>query len=247
MTQPTILIVEDEQAIADTIVYALGTDGMQTVHCTLAQAALDRLRDTRVDLVVLDVGLPDLSGFEVCRRLRTFTDIPVIFLTARHDEIDRIVGLEIGADDYVVKPFSPRELAARVRVILRRFHRVATPEPAPAPAPASASASAPASADAPAPVAAGFTLDADGARVAWFGHALDLTRYEFGLLALLVRHPGRIYSREQLMDLVWHEALDSADRTVDTHIKTLRAKLRAIDPERDPIRTHRGMGYSLQP
>ncbi|AXF23021.1 two-component system response regulator CreB [Burkholderia pyrrocinia] len=235
MNQPTILIVEDEMAIADTIVYALGTDGMQTVHCTLGQAALDRLRDTRFDLVVLDVGLPDLSGFEVCRRLRTFTDVPVIFLTARHDEIDRIVGLEIGADDYVVKPFSPRELAARVRVILRRFYRTAAPEPVSAPAAATE------------PVAPGFALDTDGARVSWLGHALDLTRYEFGLLALLVRHPGRIYSREQLMDLVWHEALDSADRTVDTHIKTLRAKLRAIDPERDPIRTHRGMGYSLQP
>ncbi|UXU91516.1 two-component system response regulator CreB [Burkholderia sp. S-53] len=238
MNQPNILIVEDEMAIADTIVYALGTDGMQTVHCTLGQAALDHLRDTRFDLVVLDVGLPDLSGFEVCRRLRTFTDVPVIFLTARHDEIDRIVGLEIGADDYVVKPFSPRELAARVRVILRRFYRTATPQPTPAPAPAEAQAAI---------TAPGFVLDTDGARVTWLGHALDLTRYEFGLLALLVRHPGRIYSREQLMDLVWHEALDSADRTVDTHIKTLRAKLRAIDPERDPIRTHRGMGYSLQP
>ncbi|MCA8001987.1 two-component system response regulator CreB [Burkholderia metallica] len=236
MNQPNILIVEDEAAIADTIVYALGTEGMQTVHCTLGLAALDRLRDTRFDLVVLDVGLPDLSGFEVCRRLRTFSDVPVIFLTARHDEIDRIVGLEIGADDYVAKPFSPRELAARVRVILRRFNRTAAPETTPAPAPAPAETPAP-----------GFTLDLDGARVSWLGHALDLTRYEFGLLALLVRHPGRIYSREQLMDLVWHEALDSADRTVDTHVKTLRAKLRAIDPERDPIRTHRGMGYSLQP
>ncbi|KVE76741.1 two-component system response regulator [Burkholderia cepacia] len=236
MHQPHILIVEDEVAIADTIVYALGTDGMQTVHCTLGQAALDRLRDARFDLVVLDVGLPDLSGFEVCRRLRTFSDVPVIFLTARHDEIDRIVGLEIGADDYVVKPFSPRELAARVRVILRRFHRAAAPESIPAPAPAPDATTAP-----------GFTVDTDGARVSWLGHALDLTRYEFGLLALLVRHPGRIYSREQLMDLVWHEAFDSADRTVDTHIKTLRAKLRAVDPERDPIRTHRGMGYSLQP
>ncbi|MGT0250344.1 two-component system response regulator CreB [Burkholderia pyrrocinia] len=236
MNQPKILIVEDETAIADTIVYALGTDGMQTVHCMLGQAALDHLRESRFDLVVLDVGLPDLSGFEVCRRLRTFTDVPVIFLTARHDEIDRIVGLEIGADDYVVKPFSPRELAARVRVILRRFHRAAAPQTAPVPAEAQAATTAP-----------GFVLDTDGARVSWLGHALDLTRYEFGLLALLVRHPGRIYSREQLMDLVWHEALDSADRTVDTHIKTLRAKLRAIDPERDPIRTHRGMGYSLQP
>ncbi|AOI88050.1 two-component system response regulator CreB [Burkholderia pseudomultivorans] len=235
MNQPSILVVEDEMAIADTIVYALGTDGMQTVHCTLGQAALDRLRDTRVDLVVLDVGLPDLSGFEVCRRLRTFSDVPVIFLTARHDEIDRIVGLEIGADDYVVKPFSPRELAARVRVILRRLNR--SPNAGQAGAPAAAAAA----------VAPGFELDAEGARLSWLGHALDLTRYEFGLLALLVRHPGRIYSREQLMDLVWHEALESADRTVDTHVKTLRAKLRAIDPGRDPIRTHRGMGYSLQP
>ncbi|KWI50790.1 two-component system response regulator [Burkholderia pseudomultivorans] len=237
MNQPSILVVEDEMAIADTIVYALGTDGMQTVHCTLGQAALDRLRDTRVDLVVLDVGLPDLSGFEVCRRLRTFSDVPVIFLTARHDEIDRIVGLEIGADDYVVKPFSPRELAARVRVILRRLNR----------SPNAGQAGAPAAAAAAAAVAPGFELDAEGARLSWLGHALDLTRYEFGLLALLVRHPGRIYSREQLMDLVWHEALESADRTVDTHVKTLRAKLRAIDPGRDPIRTHRGMGYSLQP
>ncbi|PCE32725.1 two-component system response regulator CreB [Burkholderia ubonensis] len=233
MTQPNILVVEDEMAIADTIVYALGTDGMQTVHCTLGHAALERLREARFDLVVLDVGLPDISGFEVCRTLRTFTDVPVIFLTARHDEIDRIVGLEIGADDYVVKPFSPRELAARVRVILRRLSRPAVPPPAQGP-------SAP-------DVAPGFALDVDGARLAWLGQTLNLTRYEFGLLALLVRHPGRIYSRDQLMDLVWRDAIDTTDRTVDTHIKTLRAKLRAIDPARDPIRTHRGMGYSLQP
>ncbi|KWI29205.1 two-component system response regulator CreB [Burkholderia stagnalis] len=233
MNQPNILVVEDELAIADTIVYALGTDGMQTVHCTLGQAALEQLREGRFDLVVLDVGLPDINGFEVCRTLRTFTEVPVIFLTARHDEIDRIVGLEIGADDYVVKPFSPRELAARVRVILRRLNRPALALREPAGAPSN--------------IAAGFELDTAGARVAWLGHALNLTRYEFGLLALLVQHPGRIYSREQLMDLVWRDAIDTTDRTVDTHIKTLRAKLRAIDPARDPIRTHRGMGYSLQP
>ncbi|MGU7773071.1 two-component system response regulator CreB [Burkholderia sp. MR1-5-21] len=242
MNQPNILVVEDESAIADTIVYALGTDGMQTVHCTLGQAALERLRDARFDLVVLDVGLPDISGFEVCRMLRTFSDVPVIFLTARHDEIDRIVGLEIGADDYVVKPFSPRELAARVRVILRRLSRPPLPLPPSPPSPTSHQ-----QANVPSAAAPGFELDTDGARLSWLGHTLDLTRYEFGLLALFVRHPGRIYSREQLMDLVWHEAIDTADRTVDTHIKTLRAKLRAIDPARDPIRTHRGMGYSLQP
>ncbi|HBO79875.1 MAG TPA: two-component system response regulator CreB, partial [Cupriavidus sp.] len=112
MKQPAVLVVEDESAIADTILYALRTEGMQVETCTLGSEALDRVRSRRPDLVILDVGLPDISGFEVCRSMRTFSDVPVIFLTARHEEIDRIVGLEIGADDYVVKPFSPRELAA---------------------------------------------------------------------------------------------------------------------------------------
>lgn len=230
MTQPSILVVEDESAIADTILYALRTDGMQAEHCLLGGDALARLRAQSPDLVVLDVGLPDINGFEVCRTLRTFSDVPVIFLTARHEEIDRIVGLEIGADDYVVKPFSPRELAARVRVILRRAR------------PPVAATAAQAATDRP----AGFQHDTDGARVAYRGQWLDLTRYEYRLLAVLVQHPGRIYGRAQLMDLVWHDALDTVDRTVDTHIKTLRGKLREVDPAGDPIRTHRGMGYSLE-
>ncbi|KJK25580.1 transcriptional regulator [Burkholderiaceae bacterium 16] len=226
---PSILVIEDESAIADTILYALATDGMAVEHCALGGAALERLRAQAPDLVILDVGLPDINGFEVCRTLRTFSDVPVIFLTARNEEIDRIVGLEIGADDYVVKPFSPRELAARVRVILRRTGmRAAQATPAQEAAPPD-----------------GFTLDADGARLGWRGQWLDLTRYEYRLLALLLQHPGRIYSRAQLMDLVWHDAVDTIDRTVDTHIKTVRAKLRALDAECDPIRTHRGMGYSL--
>ena len=232
MKQPSILVVEDESAIADTILYALRTDGMQAEHCVLGGDALSRLRTQRPDLVVLDVGLPDINGFEVCRTLRTFSDVPVIFLTARHEEIDRIVGLEIGADDYVVKPFSPRELAARVRVILRRARAGAT---------TSAESVA-----VPATPATGFHHDADGARLSYQGKWLELTRYEYRLLALLVQHPGRIYARAQLMDLVWHDALDTVDRTVDTHIKTLRAKLREVDPVGDPIRTHRGMGYSLE-
>ncbi|WP_019447410.1 two-component system response regulator CreB [Cupriavidus sp. BIS7] len=231
MKQPSILVVEDESAIADTILYALRTDGMQAEHCMLGGEALARLRAQQPDLVVLDVGLPDINGFEVCRTLRTFTDVPVIFLTARHEEIDRIVGLEIGADDYVVKPFSPRELAARVRVILRRVRRS---EPV-----VVMTAQAAERMD-------GFHHDPEGARVAYRGQWLDLTRYEYRLLALLVQHPGRIYARAQLMDLVWQDALDTVDRTVDTHVKTLRAKLREVDPAGDPIRTHRGMGYSLE-
>ncbi|MBV8273083.1 MAG: two-component system response regulator CreB [Cupriavidus sp.] len=231
MKQPSILVVEDESAIADTILYALCTDGMHAEHCTLGSEALIRLRAQQQDLVVLDVGLPDINGFEVCRTLRTFSDVPVIFLTARHEEIDRIVGLEIGADDYVVKPFSPRELAARVRVILRRARQA---EPV-------AALVMPAAEQAEA-----FRHDPEGARVAYWGQWLDLTRYEYRLLALLVQHPGRIYARAQLMDLVWHDALDTVDRIVDTHVKTLRAKLREVDPMGEPIRTHRGMGYSLE-
>ncbi|SOY87470.1 two-component system response regulator CreB [Cupriavidus taiwanensis] len=228
MEQPRILVVEDEQAIADTILYALRTDGMLAEHCTLGGDALACLRAAQADLLILDVGLPDLSGFEVCRTLRTFSDAPVIFLTARHEEIDRIVGLEIGADDYVVKPFSPRELAARVRAILRRARGGgATAKPG---------------------EAAGFIHDQDGARLAYHGHWLALTRYEYLLLAWLVAHPGRICSRAQLMDAVWAGALDTSDRTVDTHIKTLRAKLREVSAEgAERIRTHRGMGYSLAP
>jgi len=228
MNPPTVVVVEDEAAIADTILYALRTDGMQAEHLVLGGDALQRLRAAPADLVILDVGLPDMSGFEVCRTLRTFSDVPVIFLTARHEEIDRIVGLEIGADDYVVKPFSPRELAARVRVILRRAGgRAGAPPTAPEPA--------------------RFTHDAAGARIAFHRQWLALTRYEYRLLALLVAQPGRIYSRAQLMDMVWHDAADTIDRTVDTHIKTVRAKLRAVDATFDAIRTHRGMGYSLDP
>ncbi|WP_066735338.1 two-component system response regulator CreB [Cupriavidus sp. D384] len=247
MKQPSILVVEDESAIADTILYALRTDGMQADHCVLGGDALARLRTQRPDLVVLDIGLPDINGFEVCRTLRTFSDVPVIFLTARHEEIDRIVGLEIGADDYVVKPFSPRELAARVRVILRRA-RPQAEGAAPASAATQTTVATAATTATPAPTArqTGFQHDAEGARVSYRGQWLDLTRYEYGLLAVLLQHPGRIYARAQLMDLVWHDAIDTVDRTVDTHIKTLRAKLREVDPAGDPIRTHRGMGYSLE-
>ncbi|HEX5337596.1 MAG TPA: two-component system response regulator CreB [Gallionella sp.] len=223
LPEPTsILIIEDEASIADVLAYALKSEGYATQCCTLGGDGLAQLREGRHALAILDVGLPDMSGFEVCRQARTFTDIPVLFLTARSDEVDRIVGLEIGADDYVTKPFSPREVVARVRVILRRK----------------------------APIAAGkgagwFEIDADGARIRLCGVALDLTRYEYLLLKLLLEHPGRIHTRELLMDQIWRDALDTSDRTVDTHIKTLRAKLKAVRGDLDPIVTHRGMGYSV--
>ena len=222
---PTILIAEDETAIADTVLYALRSEGFAAEHVLLGSEVIPRVRAGGVDLVLLDVGLPDITGFEICRTLRTFSEVPVIFLTARDSEIDRVVGLELGADDYVVKPFSPRELAARVRARLRRRNQAET-----------ASWQAHGT----------FEIDREGKRIRYRGHALDLTRYEYGLLDVLMQRPGAVLSRTQLMDRVWADALDSSDRTVDTHIKTLRAKLRITDENDDPIRTHRGLGYSLE-
>lgn len=226
----TILIVEDEVAIAQNLCYALATDGFTPVHLSLGQAALDLLQSSQsanIALIVLDVGLPDINGFEVCRRLRQTCQTPVIFLTARADEIDRIVGLEIGADDYVTKPFSPRELVARVRAVLRRQL---------VPSLSTASVDA---------IPERFELRADEARILYFGQSLTLTRYEYLLLKTLIERPNILFSRAQLMDLVWSNAVNTMDRTVDTHIKSLRAKLKAINDQDDPIQTHRGMGYSI--
>lgn len=237
----TILIVEDEQAIADSIAYALRTDGFTPRHLMLGEQTLAALRAALGEaaempaLVVLDVGLPDMSGLEVCRRLRQFSDVPVIFLTARSDEIDRIVGLEIGADDYVTKPFSPRELVARIRVILRRAGSMPTAREAVMTIAPPAAATAPVR----------FELRALEAKVLFQGHALDLTRYEYLLLKTLIEHPAHVLSRAQLMQRVWSGAPDTLERTVDAHVKSLRAKLRAIDARLDPIQTHRGLGYSL--
>jgi two-component system catabolic regulation response regulator CreB len=217
----SILIIEDEAAIADVLSYTLKSEGYEPVRCALGSEGLEQLRRGGHALAILDVGLPDMSGFEVCRQARTFTDVPILFLTARSDEVERIVGLEIGADDYVTKPFSPREVAARVRVILRR-QRQACGHTA----------------------QKWFEVDAEGARIRFCGALLDLTRYEYLLLKFMLQHPGQVHTREVLMDSVWRDALDTSDRTVDTHIKTLRAKLKVVRSDLDPIVTHRGMGYS---
>lgn len=224
---PRILLVEDETAIAETVLYALRAEGMEALHCLTGGHALRAAAQDRFDLAVLDVGLPDIGGFALCRELRRTRDLPVIFLTAQGSESDRLLGLEIGADDYVIKPFSPRELAARVRAVLRRT----------AAQPVAAGPGADAK-------QAGLDHDLDGHCIRHGGQPLDLTRYEYGLLAALLQRPGAVLSRAQLMDRVWGNALESGDRTVDTHVKTLRAKLR--ENGLDPIRTHRGMGYSLE-
>ncbi|MDR1934068.1 MAG: two-component system response regulator CreB [Candidatus Accumulibacter sp.] len=228
-----ILIVDDEPAIADTLAYALAAEGYATDRCGLGREAVAGAASGGYALVILDVGLPDMSGFDVCRELRRQSDVPILFLTARAEEVDRVVGLELGADDYVAKPFSPRELVSRVRAILRRAR--GDGQSAPQAPSANAAAGAP------------FQVDREGLRIACQGQWLNLTRYEYRLLACLLERPGRVYSRALLMDRVWSDAEETEERTVDTHIKTLRAKLRAALPGRDPIVTHRGLGYSIDP
>jgi two-component system catabolic regulation response regulator CreB len=224
-SRPRILVVEDEPSIADNIVYSLESEGFMPVVCRTGAEALEQAKRELWSLVVLDVGLPDLSGFEVCRRLLGQRDVPVIFLTARGQEVDRVVGLELGADDYVVKPFSPRELTARVRAVLRR---AAKSEGTP-------------------PTAAIRPIEVDEVRcvIRYFGQALQLPRYEYRLLRTLAKHPGRVFSRAQLMDQASDEPEAAMERTVDAHIKSLRAALKAVKPDIDPILTHRGMGYAL--
>jgi len=218
----TILLIEDEAAIADTVIYALESEGLRCVWKTLGREGIGYLHEHGdVALIILDVGLPDGSGFEFCKEIRRDSNVPIIFLTARNHEIDRIVGLEIGADDYVSKPFSPRELAARVKVILRRSG-LGTPQDE-----------------------TEFVIERSKGRIRYRGTLLELTHYEFQILALFLQQPERIFSRGQIMDRVWSEPDTSLERAVDTHIKSLRAKLSAVHNDSDPIHTHRGMGYSL--
>jgi two-component system catabolic regulation response regulator CreB len=232
-----ILVVEDEPAIADNVGYALTTEGFEVAACSTGRDALARLDAGDIALIVLDVGLPDVSGFEVCKQIRRASSTPIIFLTARADEIDRIVGLEIGGDDYMVKPFSPRELAARVKVILRRVSPDSREDSA---------ASPPAAPAAPRDAHGPFAIDRNRMKIIYHGMPLELSRYEFGILETLIRRPGWVFSRNQLMDRVGGEDTPSLERTIDSHIKTLRAKLREIDPQIDPIETHRGFGYALR-
>lgn len=224
-----VLIVEDEAAIAETLAYALRVEGFQTRHVTFGARAIAEVEHGDADFVILDVGLPDMSGFEVCKAIRRVSDVPILFLSARGDEIDRVVGLEIGGDDYVTKPFSPREVVARAKVIARRAREKPEPE----------------AANASGGRARWFVVQPERVRVAYFGHDLELTRAEYAILSGLLRAPGRVYSRSELLAFISDEPGMSLERTIDAHIKTLRAKLRAVRADIEPIETHRGFGYSV--
>ncbi len=243
--KPRILIAEDESGIADTLQYVLKSDGFTPVWCPTAEEAIAQFAQEPPALAILDIGLPDLNGFELFKRLQALNqsmggpEVPMLFLTAHSDEIDRVVGLELGADDYIAKSFSPRELVARVRTILRRSARNS-------PGAAAASGKVPPQISPTAPPATPqapampFALDNERMQIRYYGRLLELSRYEYGLLRLLVQRPGRVFTRDELLELVWDDASDSFDRTVDAHIKTLRAKLKTVAPDVEPIRTLRG-------
>jgi DNA-binding response OmpR family regulator len=221
-----ILIVDDEPSIVDMLAYNLKRANYEVITAADGQQALDKARVHEPDLIILDLMLPAVDGLEVCRALRRERDVPIIMLTARDSEIDRVVGLELGADDYVVKPFSVRELMARIKNVLRRT----------APPPLEATA---------ARRVGLLAIDPARHEASWGDQPLDLTALEFDLLHTLICHAGQVLSREQLVEQVWGYDYYGDLRVVDAAVKRLRAKLRQAAPNAEPIETVRGVGYKL--
>lgn len=218
--RPHVLIVEDDAKIAALLVDYVEAAGLRATRVGDGRSAVDSVRSEAVDLMLLDLMLPELDGLGVCQAVRAFSQLPIIMLTARVDEVDRLLGLDSGADDYVCKPFSPREVIARVRAHLRRATGAVLQAAAPAPA---------------------FAVDRARMRIVHGGAALNLTPVEFRLLAELIEHPERVYSRQQLLDVAHEDQRDNNDRTIDSHIKNIRRKLPA-----DCLQSVYGVGYRFE-
>ena len=227
--QTTILIVDDEPAVTDLLEYNLKKAGYAVLTASDGHQALQMARDSLPDMILLDVMIPEMDGLDVCRELRKTHKTPVIMITARGEEVDRVVGLELGADDYICKPFSVRELMARIKAVLRRSQAEVT--------------SSPESAVLRGP--AGLVINTGTRVVTVNGTPITLTKLEFDVLAALCRGAGRVLTREYLLEQVWGYDFDGADRAVDSTVKRLRARLRAASPEADGIETVRGLGYRM--
>ena len=225
-TPQTVLLIDDEPHIADVVVYVLEENGFKTSTALSGEAGLKTFRARKPDLVVLDLNLPGISGLDLFRQIKALdAGVPVIMLTARSEEVDRILGLEIGADDYVTKPFSPRELAARVRAVLRRGRA--------APAASEKLRHGP------------FELDPAAYILTYCHRRVPFTRQEFRLLEALIRFPARVFTRESLMERIYEGENFAADRSIDAHVKRIRKKLAEVRPSPDPIQTVYGIGYKL--
>ena len=225
----TILVVDDDPHIRQVLVFAFGKAGMNTIEATNGEEAFAMVQDQTPDLIVLDINMPRMDGLEVCRRLRAQGDVPILFLSSRDDEIDRVLGIEIGADDYVVKPFSPREVVARASAILRRTALKAAPVAVPVLKPFRWG---------------GVTLDAEEWSARWHDVEVELTVTEFNLLRSLATTAGRILSRDQLIDQLHGPGFAITDRTIDSHIRNLRRKFADVGCH-DLVETKAGVGYRL--
>jgi DNA-binding response OmpR family regulator len=226
-----ILLVDDEQSIQTLLSFPLRKDGYEVVQATDGRQALDRFREQPFDLVVLDLMLPRVDGLEVCRRLRSHSAVPIIMLTAKSEEIDKVVGLEIGADDYITKPFSMREFRSRVKAALRRSEMSRTAEAA--------------GEDAPIEVR-GLRIEPAKRSVGVDGQAVTTTFVEFEILLALARSPGRVFTRDMLLNMVWGDSAFRDPRTVDVHIRHLREKVERDPKDPDYIFTVRGVGYRFR-
>jgi two-component system OmpR family response regulator len=220
-----ILVADDDPHIRDIICFALEKAGMTTVPARDGAEALRRFDESAPDLVVLDIGMPEMDGLEVCRRIRRFSDAPILFLSARDEEIDRVVGLELGADDYVAKPFSPRELVARVNAILKRAQRSPPSE-------------------APALRRGALVLDPDAHAAAFAGQPIGLTALEFAIVKTLLARPAMVFSREQILDSAYRGDIHVADRTIDSHVRNIRAKFAAAGCD-SIVDTVHGVGFRI--
>ena len=223
-----ILIVDDDLHIREVIRVALKKAGMSVVEARDGKEALTRFANDRPDLIVLDIGMPEFDGLDVCREIRKSSDVPILFLSARDEEIDRVLGLEIGGDDYVTKPFSPRELVARVNVILRRINARGSDTKPGTTALAQGSLS----------------VDPEQHVAAFAGTPLRLTAIEFGILRAFITRPTAIFSREQIMTAAYQLNIQVSDRTIDSHIRNIRAKLAAVNCD-NVIETIHGVGFKL--
>jgi DNA-binding response OmpR family regulator len=231
----TILVVDDEATLRETLVEALELEGFRAVPAADGREALAKFRSEQPDLVLLDLMLPELSGVEVCRILRSESAVPIVMLTARDSEVDKVVGLELGADDYVTKPFSLRELTARIRGIFRRQDRLAVPAP---------DAAAPA---APLPIDLGrVRVDIAGHRLLRDGKPVPVKPKAFELLAFLLRNPGQVFTRDQLLEHVWGYDYAGETRTVDVHVHWLRVEIESDPANPALLQTVRGVGYVLR-
>ncbi len=226
MNHPRVLVIDDEPDIVHAIEFALLRANMLVEKSETAGDGLEKLNNSAFDLIILDVGLPDENGFEVLKKIRQYGEIPVVMLTAQHEEIDRILGLELGADDYIGKPFSPRELVARVKAILKRSRGDNQQQIARA--------------------HIAYHYDEERQEIYFHDKKIPLTVAELRIFSLMLAYPQRVFSREQLIDAAFSSGHPSDLRTIDTHIKKLRQKLRDSGGA-DCIRTHRALGYSYQP